>query len=58
MKGEIFNVEPPSPNKTDASDGSAGSMVVAEGSSKSIFDRSKSDRSVGGSSRSRVFLRL
>ena len=58
MKGEMFSVEPPSPNKTDASDGSVGLIVVAEGSSKSMFDRSKSDKSVGGSSRSRVFLRL
>ena len=58
MKGEIFSVDPPSPNKIDASDVSVGSRVVAEGSSKSMFDRLKSDRSVGGSSKSRVFLRL
>ena len=58
MKEEIFSVEPSSPNKTDTSVGSTGSIVVAEGSSKSMFDKSKSNKSVGGSSRLRVFLRL
>ena len=57
IKGEIFKVDPPSPNKTDASDGAFGSIVVADGSSKSR-SRLKSDKSVGGSRRSRVFLRV
>ena len=54
----MFNVKPPSSNKTDASDGPVGSIVVADGSSKSMFNKSKSDKSVGGSSRSRVFLQF
>ena len=57
MNGEIFSVEPPSSNKIDTSDGSIGSIVVAEGSSKSR-SKLKSDKSVGESSRSRVFLRV
>ena len=56
MKVEIFNLEPFLPNKIDASDGSVGSISVADGSSISRF-RSRSDKSVGGSSKSRVFLR-
>ena len=56
IKVEIFNVKPPSPNKTDASNGSMGLMVVADGSSKSRSVRSRFDKSVGGSSKSRVFL--
>ena len=57
IKVEIFKIEPPSPNKTDASDGSVRSIVVADGSNKSR-SRLKSDKSVGGSNRSRVFLRV
>ena len=57
MKGEIFKVEPPSPNKIDASDGSVGLIVVADGSSASR-SRVNSDKSVDGSSRSRECLRL
>jgi len=58
LKIEVFMVEPPSPNKIDASEGSPGSMVVADGSSRSRPEIWKSDRSVGGSSKSRVSLRL
>ena len=51
LRVEAFNIEPPLPNKIDASDGSVGSIVVADGSSRSRLDRSKSDKSIGGSSR-------
>ena len=57
IKVEMFKVEPPSPNKIEWSEGLVGFSVVDGGSSMSR-SRLKSDRSVGGSSKSRVFLRL
>src|ERR1043165_324440 len=57
IKEEILRLEPPSPNRIECSDGSIGFRVVDDGSSRSR-SRLKSDKSVGGSSRSRVFLRL
>ena len=58
IKDEIFNLEPFSPNNIEASDGSVGSIVVADGSSRSRPDILKSDRSVGRSSKSRVSIRF
>ena len=58
MKGEIFKVEPSLPNRSDASVCSVGSISVTNGSSRSILDISKSDKSVGGSSKSSVSLRF
>ena len=58
IKVEIFRFEPSSPNRSDASVGSVGLIFVTDGSSRSILDRSKSDKSVGGLSRSRVSLQF
>ena len=38
IKLETFKFEPPSPNKSELSEGSCGSIVVAEGSSRSRPD--------------------